>query len=75
MVAPYVGAWVETVGIDVLAKIAGVAPYVGAWVETGISHRCLRYSVSHLTWVRGLKRCKIVLASCRIRRTLRGCVG
>ena len=49
------GAWVETVGIDVLAKIAGVAPYVGAWVETYLIRQSHKIFLSHLTWVRGLK--------------------
>ena len=34
LVAPYVGAWIET-GISTAAgAAAGVAPYVGAWIET-----------------------------------------
>ena len=51
-----------------------VAPYVGAWIETVKHTRCLRYGLSHPTWVRGLKPRKprrFVSESCR---TLRGCV-
>ena len=33
-VAPYVGAWIETVIAKVAAIAALVAPYVGAWIET-----------------------------------------
>ena len=34
MVAPYVGAWIETfVSLDDSIK-SDVAPYVGAWIET-----------------------------------------
>ena len=33
-VAPYVGAWIETVETDNLGEGAFVAPYVGAWIET-----------------------------------------
>ena len=34
LVAPYVGAWIETM-IDVCEEVAFyVAPYVGAWIET-----------------------------------------
>ena len=33
-VAPYVGAWIETL-LQRYARIpVGVAPYVGAWIET-----------------------------------------
>ena len=34
MVAPYVGAWIETRNWDKPEIGAGVAPYVGAWIET-----------------------------------------
>ena len=34
-VAPYVGAWIETVSqFARLAPLVFVAPYVGAWIET-----------------------------------------
>ena len=33
-VAPYVGAWIETVNDGRAALRSGVAPYVGAWIET-----------------------------------------
>ena len=33
-VAPYVGAWIETMGGGAGSVGAGVAPYVGAWIET-----------------------------------------
>ena len=33
-VAPRVGAWMETGGIDRLAVRMAVAPRVGAWIET-----------------------------------------
>ena len=33
-VAPYVGAWIETVLICKLSGHSSVAPYVGAWIET-----------------------------------------
>ena len=36
-VAPYVGAWIETIiGIMNLMALK-VAPYVGAWIETRLS--------------------------------------
>ena len=33
-VAPYVGAWIETLLIGVRMELIIVAPYVGAWIET-----------------------------------------
>ena len=33
-VAPYVGAWIETVTPKEKNKYIIVAPYVGAWIET-----------------------------------------
>ena len=54
-VAPYVGAWVETLRILVSFCTNSVAPYVGAWVETGRPSLFLNSKGSHLTWVRGLK--------------------
>ena len=33
-VAPYVGAWIETVWKYAKNIVNGVAPYVGAWIET-----------------------------------------
>ena len=34
IVAPYVGAWIETDLYCMTAKTRYVAPYVGAWIET-----------------------------------------
>ena len=33
-VAPYVGAWIETMTTEEVEKLFNVAPYVGAWIET-----------------------------------------
>ena len=33
-VAPYVGAWIETIYCSKYAVKQVVAPYVGAWIET-----------------------------------------
>ena len=55
MVAPYVGAWIETVIVVVLATYLIVAPYVGAWIETTSSFLAVALLTSHPTWVRGLK--------------------
>ena len=34
LVAPYVGAWIETKLTKKKYSTASVAPYVGAWIET-----------------------------------------
>ena len=34
LVAPYVGAWIETAVVSVNFVLLHVAPYVGAWIET-----------------------------------------
>ena len=34
MVAPYVGAWIETSLMVEQLQQGAVAPYVGAWIET-----------------------------------------
>ena len=33
-VAPYVGAWIETLLCNQCFQFGNVAPYVGAWIET-----------------------------------------
>ena len=54
-VAPYVGAWIETLLTGNITLAASVAPYVGAWIETLLSFNYTLYKQSHPTWVRGLK--------------------
>ena len=34
LVAPYVGAWIETTASAATINPVNVAPYVGAWIET-----------------------------------------
>ena len=41
-VAPYVGAWIETLSSKQSGGIFDVAPYVGAWIETDTSCRSCR---------------------------------
>ena len=36
-VAPFVGAWIETMQLLIPVFLADVAPFVGAWIET----RCI----------------------------------
>ena len=35
-VAPYVGAWIETILSRQFHTLRRVAPYVGAWIETQV---------------------------------------
>ena len=35
-VAPFTGAWIETVGKGDLDANKTVAPFTGAWIETGL---------------------------------------
>ena len=39
-VAPYVGAWIETMRFVYLLLYVIVAPYVGAWIETALRLFC-----------------------------------
>ena len=55
VVAPYVGAWIETVCSIILLRQNIVAPYVGAWIETIHRSTIQLNGKSHPTWVRGLK--------------------
>ena len=55
MVAPYVGAWIETLSVDYYDYRVLVAPYVGAWIETILTLQIFVNEKSHPTWVRGLK--------------------
>ena len=55
IVAPHVGAWIETRDTFCTSKGYDVAPHVGAWIETACLRSSLRWDMSHPTWVRGLK--------------------
>ena len=60
LVAPYVGAWIETAVISLVPSHADVAPYVGAWIETPMPTVQTWQKPSSLpTWERGLKPCRI----------------
>ena len=54
-VAPYVGAWIETVLLLHRYLSIIVAPYVGAWIETNTGEPRFENWKSHPMWVRGLK--------------------
>ena len=55
LVAPYVGAWIETTQHCHIFVALTVAPYVGAWIETFSLYRNVFRQQSHPMWVRGLK--------------------
>ena len=56
IVAPRVGAWIETPRAAYLVESCiGVAPRVGAWIETSQRVLANSNSMSHPVWVRGLK--------------------
>ena len=55
MVAPRVGAWIETTMILLFYLFNLVAPRVGAWIETELEAYMQGAAQSHPVWVRGLK--------------------
>ena len=73
-VAPYVGAWIETIKVNTKQLVRLVAPYVGAWIETQHSREKPRDRRSHPMWVRGLKLAVCSEAVHLVCRTLYGCV-
>ena len=55
IVAPRVGAWIETVSKATIDEAPQVPPRVGAWIETNLPKPVLKRIGSHPVWVRGLK--------------------
>ena len=56
IVAPHVGAWIETCTLKRQQKAVQVAPHVGAWIETvRIFPLVFLFVLSRPTWARGLK--------------------
>ena len=55
IVAPRVGAWIETSIQNFNLPPESVAPRVGAWIETWFSNQKVARLLSHPVWVRGLK--------------------
>ena len=74
VVAPYVGAWIETSMQLRLFSVLLVAPYVGAWIETCVPRLKRQIEVSHPMWVRGLKQNQKQMSRQKKGRTLCGCV-
>ena len=76
MVAPRVGAWVETRPQSWLCAINPVAPRVGAWVETRAWHNAMGYTYVAPrvgAWVETIRPRRRSLTTCR--RAPRGRVG
>ena len=73
-VAPYVGAWIETLKVRLSDLPSLVAPYVGAWIET--FPRVVVEELSDVApyvgaWIETIPSLASVPSLCR---TLRGCV-
>ena len=73
-VTPYVGVWIETSHQVPYALFPIVTPYVGVWIETDGVMAAFPTSVSHPTWVCGLKPFVGNIWWEFLSHTLRGCV-
>ena len=74
MVAPLVGAWIETYMTMMWMQYLSVAPLVGAWIETQLTNQQKLNKMSHPSWVRGLKLRLERNLHTDTGRTPRGCV-
>ena len=74
-VAPYAGAWIETLTPYLTRAAAFVAPYAGAWIETQQNiNPCINRNVAPYAgaWIETINQAFQILEG--LRRTLRGCV-
>ena len=55
IVAPHVGAWIETDMMQAFNQAYQVAPHVGAWIETLSTSQEQKCDKSLPMWERGLK--------------------
>ena len=75
LVAPLVGAWIETHRIMAGKCMGYVAPLVGAWIETYVRKKqCGVGQRSLPSWERGLKPARTPPIKLRIGRSPRGSV-
>ena len=74
LVAPRVGAWIETASLSQPDTLQPVAPRVGAWIETAMLVTVTRTPPSLPAWERGLKHQWRSYQSDRTRRSPRGSV-
>ena len=74
-VAPYVGAWIETLLTPESCIVSSVAPYVGAWIETAIE-AATYFNVKVAPYVGAWIETSFEKSELRpsVSRTLRGCV-
>ena len=54
-VTPFVGVWIETIVIFDFCVGSKVTPFVGVWIETKGTETAQNNTVSHPSWVCGLK--------------------
>ena len=54
-VAPFMGAWIETILLLVLRSPFTVAPFMGAWIETNKAKTCGQSGTLLPLWEHGLK--------------------
>ena len=73
-VAPYVGAWIETVTGTKRATVWRVAPYVGAWIETCYLHISATSKAVAPYVGAWIETEEMVDSTGILGRTLRGCV-
>ena len=55
IVAPFMGAWIETDLKELYANKGFVAPFMGAWIETLFGSGPFEHDLSRPSWARGLK--------------------
>ena len=73
-IAPFTGAWIETVPRLLRRDRSGIAPFTGAWIETRREKGFSRSRSSHPSRVRGLKHSAWSAVIEPDDRTLHGCV-
>ena len=74
-VTPFVGVWIETRVLRGIVEPRDVTPFVGVWIETENTARQYETSLSHPSWVCGLKHVNIFISEISaFGHTLRGCV-
>ena len=73
-VAPFAGAWIETLERTDKMSIQHVAPFAGAWIETSLLYRSEVFPRSLPSRERGLKLFTDIVEILYARRSLRGSV-
>ena len=60
-IAPFTGAWIETIIVSAKKNTKAIAPFTGAWIETQSLIASTKTEASHPSRVRGLKLCYVDL--------------